>query len=101
MSIRILASAMHRRDTQKCIAPTSNLLVLYIHEEKWPPNFSPNPTSELLFAKTARANCSKNASSLADRASNNKNKIVAHPIDHGNAHFGPTQKPTNNSAARI
>jgi hypothetical protein len=72
------------------------------NSEKSPPNFSPNPTLELLFAKKARANCSKNASSLAYRASNNKNKIVAHPIDdHGNAHFGPTQKPTNNIAARI
>jgi hypothetical protein len=47
-----------------------------------PPDFSPNPTLELLFAKNARANRSKNASSLADRASYNKNKIVAHPADH-------------------
>jgi hypothetical protein len=30
-----------------------------------------------------------------------KNNIVAHPIDHGNAHFGPTQQPTNNPAALI
>jgi hypothetical protein len=29
----------------------SNLLVLSIHEEKWPPNFSPNPMLELLFAQ--------------------------------------------------
>jgi hypothetical protein len=80
----------------------SDLLVLCIHEEKLPPNFSPNPTLELLFAKNARANHSKNASSLADRAlSNNKNKIVAHPTDHGNACFGPTQQPTNNIAARV
>jgi hypothetical protein len=56
---------------------------------------------ELLFAKNARANRSKNASSLADQALNNKNKIVAHPTDHGNAHFGPTQQPTNNIAARV
>jgi hypothetical protein len=77
----------------------SNLLVLYIHEENLLPNFSPNPTLELLFAKNARANRSKNASSLADRASYNKNKIVAHPTDHGNAPFGPTQQPTNNIAA--
>jgi hypothetical protein len=79
----------------------SDLLVLYIHEEKLPPNFSPNPTLELLFAKNTRANRSKNASSLADRASNNKNKIVAHPTDHGNARFGPTQQPTNNIPARV
>jgi hypothetical protein len=31
----------------------SNLLVLYTHEEKLPPDFSPNPTLELLFAKNA------------------------------------------------
>jgi hypothetical protein len=29
----------------------SDLLVLYVHEEKSPPDFSPNPTLELLFAK--------------------------------------------------
>jgi hypothetical protein len=79
----------------------SDLLVLYINEEKLPPDFSPNPTLELLFAKNARGNHSKNASSLADRASNNKNKIVAHPTDHGNARFGPTQQPTNNIAERV
>jgi hypothetical protein len=27
---------------------------------------------------------------------NNKNKIVAHPTNHENAHFGPMQQPTNN-----
>jgi hypothetical protein len=79
----------------------SNLLVIYIHEEKLPPNFSPNPTLDLLFPKNACANRSKNASSLADRALNNKNKIVAHPTNHGNARFGPTQQPTNNIAARV
>jgi hypothetical protein len=79
----------------------SDLLVLHIHEEKLPPNFSPNPMLELLSAKNARANRSKNASSLADRASNKKNKIVAHPTGHGNARFGPTQQPTNNIAARV
>jgi hypothetical protein len=79
----------------------SDLLVLFIHEEKSPPDFSPNPTLELLFAKNARANRSKNASSLADRVSYNKNKIVAHPTDHGNAPFGPIQQPTNNIAARV
>jgi hypothetical protein len=79
----------------------SDLLVLYIHEEKSPPNFSPNPTLEILFAKNARANRSKNSSSLADRASDNKNKIVANPTDHGNARFGPIQQPTNNIAARV
>jgi hypothetical protein len=79
----------------------SDLLVLYIHEEKSPPNFSPNPTLELLFAKNACVNRSKIASSLADRASNNKIKIVAHLTGHGNAHFGPTQQPTNNIAARV
>jgi hypothetical protein len=32
---------------------------------------------------------------------NNKNKIVARPTNHGNAHFGPTQQPTNNLAALV
>jgi hypothetical protein len=32
---------------------------------------------------------------------NNKNKIVAHPTNHGNAHFGPMQQPTNNLAALV
>jgi hypothetical protein len=32
-------------------------------------------------------------------APNNKNKIVVHPTNHGNAHFGPIQQPTNNLAA--
>jgi hypothetical protein len=68
--------------------------------KKSPPP-SPNLTRELLFAKNTRANRTKNASSLADRASNNKNKIVAHPTDHGNARFGPTQQPTNNIASQV
>jgi hypothetical protein len=79
----------------------SDLLVLYIHEEKGAPNFSPNPTLELLFAKNARANRSKNDSSLANQASKNKNEIVAHLTDHGDAHFEPTQQPTNNPAALV
>jgi hypothetical protein len=79
----------------------SNLLVLNIHEEEGAPNFSPNPTFELLFAKNARANCSKNAPSLANRASNNKNEIVAHLTDHCNTHFEQTQQPTNNPAALV
>jgi hypothetical protein len=74
---------------------------IFIYEEKAAPDFSPNPTLELLFAKNARANCSKNASSLAARASNNKDEIVAHPTDHGNAHFEPTQQPANNPAALV
>jgi hypothetical protein len=78
----------------------SDLLVLFIHEEKSPPDFSPNPMLELLLSKNARKSF-KNASSLADRASNNKNKIVAHPTDHGNARSGPTQQLTNNIAARV
>jgi hypothetical protein len=32
---------------------------------------------------------------------NNKNKIVAHPTNHSNAHFGPTQQPTNNLGALV
>jgi hypothetical protein len=79
----------------------SNVPVLYIHEEKGTSNFSPNPTLELLFAKKARAKHSKNASSLAHRASNNKNEIVAHPTDDGNAHFEPIQQPTNNPVALV
>jgi hypothetical protein len=31
----------------------------------------------------------------------NKNKIVAHPTDHGNAPFSPIQQPTNNIAAQV
>jgi phage/plasmid primase-like uncharacterized protein len=31
----------------------------------------------------------------------NKNKIVAHRAHHGNAHFDPTQQPTNNLAALV
>jgi hypothetical protein len=68
---------------------------IFIYEEKAAPDFSPNPTLELLFAKNARANCSKNASSLA------AHEIVAHPTDHGNAHFEPTQQPANNPAALV
>jgi hypothetical protein len=63
------------------------------------PDFSPNSPLELLFAKNARATQSKNAPSLAHQASNNKNKIVAHLTNHGNTYFGPTQQPTNNTAA--
>jgi hypothetical protein len=43
----------------------------------------------------------KNASLLAHHASNNKNKNVVHPTGHGNAQFGPTQKPTNDPVALI
>jgi hypothetical protein len=32
---------------------------------------------------------------------NNKNKIVAHPTNHGNTHFGPIQQPTNNLAGLV
>jgi hypothetical protein len=79
----------------------SNFPVLSMHRnvEKGKSNFSPNPTLELLFAKKARTNRSKNASSLAHQASNNKIEIIAHPTDHDNAHFEPTQQPTNNPAA--
>jgi hypothetical protein len=51
--------------------------------------------------KKLRANRSKKASWLAHHAPNNKNKIVAHPTDHGNGQFGPMQQPTNNPAALI
>jgi hypothetical protein len=73
-----------------------DLLVSSIHEEKGAPNLSPNRRLELLFAKNVRTNRSKNASSLADGASNNKNEIVAQATDHGKAHFEPAQQPTNN-----
>jgi hypothetical protein len=76
----------------------SDLLVLLIHEEKY---FSPKSLLELLFSKQLRPNLSKKASSLAHHASNNKSKIVAHPTNHGKAHFGPTQHPTNNTAALV
>jgi hypothetical protein len=79
----------------------SALLVLSIHAEERPPHFSPNTTLELLLAKNTRANRSKNASSLAHQASNNKKDIVAHPTGHGNAHFEPTQQPINNPAAPV
>jgi hypothetical protein len=87
------------RDTRPWIGPI--LTFSCIHEEKGTSNFSPNPTMELLFAKDASANRSKNASSLAHRASNSKNEIVAHPTDHGNAHFEPIQQPTNNPEALV
>jgi hypothetical protein len=80
----------------------SNLLVLYIHEKrKITARFFSKSIVGAPFAKEVIANCSKNASSLANQTSNNKNKIVAHPADHGNACFGPTQQPTNNIAARV
>jgi hypothetical protein len=37
----------------------------------------------------------------ASRIEQQQQKIVAHPTDHGNAHFGPTQQPTNNTAALV
>jgi hypothetical protein len=70
--------------------------VLSIHVEKQSPDNSPDSMLELLFPKKACANQSNNTSSVTHNASNNKNKIVAHPSDHGTAHFGPTQQPTNN-----
>jgi hypothetical protein len=51
--------------------------------------------------KTRAQIVKKKASSLAHRASNNKNEIVAHPAGHGNAHFEPMQQPTNNPAALV
>jgi hypothetical protein len=57
---------------------------------------------ELFFAKQCtHEDRSKNASLLAHHASKQKQKIVSHPTEHGDAQFGPTQKPTNNPAARI
>jgi hypothetical protein len=35
------------------------------------------------------------------RAPDNNNKIVAHPTNHGDAHFGPTQQPTNNLGSLV
>jgi hypothetical protein len=32
---------------------------------------------------------------------NNKNEIVAPPTNHGDAHFGPAQQPTNNPEALV
>ena len=37
----------------------------------------------------------------AHQTPNTKYKIVAHPTGHGNAHFGPTQQPTNNPEALV
>jgi hypothetical protein len=37
----------------------------------------------------------------APNNNNNKNKIVVHPTNLGNAHFGPIQQPTNNLAALV
>jgi hypothetical protein len=37
----------------------------------------------------------------AHQTSSNKNEMVAHPADHGNTHFGPTQQPTYNTAALV
>ena len=41
----------------------------------------------------------KFTSSCAHQTLHNKNEILVHPSDHGNAHFGRTQQPTNNPAA--
>jgi hypothetical protein len=38
---------------------------------------------------------------LAHQTTSNKNEIVAHPTDHGDAYFGPTQLPTNNPEALV
>jgi hypothetical protein len=38
---------------------------------------------------------------LVKPKNNNRNKIVAHPTNHGNTHFGPTQQPTNNLGALV
>jgi hypothetical protein len=35
------------------------------------------------------------------RASNNKHEILAHSTTHCDAHFGPTQQPTNNPEALV
>jgi hypothetical protein len=35
------------------------------------------------------------------RTTNNKNEIVAHPTDHGDTQFRPTQQPTNNPEALV
>jgi hypothetical protein len=78
----------------------AELLVLYSHVEKTPQFFS-KFIAGAPFAKNARANCSKNASSLTDRALKNKNEIITHPTDHGNAHFEPILPPTNNPAALV
>jgi hypothetical protein len=44
----------------------------------------------------------KKAPLLAHHASNNNNnKIVAHPTNNGNVHFGLTQQPINNQAALL
>jgi hypothetical protein len=51
--------------------------------------------------KLARKSIKKRFLALAHQASNNKNKIVAHPTNHGNARFGPTQQPTNNTVALV
>ena len=37
----------------------------------------------------------------AHQTSSNKNEIIAHPVNHGNTHFGPRQQPANNPAALV
>jgi hypothetical protein len=63
------------------------------------PQFFSNSIVGAPFLPKKGANHSKSASSLADRASNNKSEIVAHPTGHVNAHLEPTQQQTNNPAA--
>jgi hypothetical protein len=42
-----------------------------------------------------------NALPRARASNNNKNEIVSHLTGHGDAHFGPTQQPTNNPEALV
>jgi hypothetical protein len=75
----------------------SNVLpvVLYIREEYFSKSNVGAPFRQKIMQSI------KNASWLAHHTSNNKNKIVAHPTVHGNAHFGQTQQPINNCAALV
>jgi hypothetical protein len=79
----------------------SNVPVLYIHEEKGYKQYFSNSNVGSPFRQKCERRLFKNASSLAHQASNNKNEIVAHPTDHGNAHFEPIQQPTNNPAVLV
>jgi hypothetical protein len=78
----------------KLYCANSDLLVLSIYSEKQAPDNSPDSTLELL------SDCAqidqKRLPCLHITHKKNKNIIVEHPTNHGNAHLGPRQQLTNN-----
>jgi hypothetical protein len=69
-----------------CGAGDARKIVIFV------PNYQPFRTKVQLFIQNSLPR---------SRTPNNNNKIVAHPTNHGKAHFGPIQQPTNNLAALV